>query len=107
VERIPSDFFVIKAFTQDTLQVHDGRANLLHSSGRKAIPYGNIGVHPHMPLALTTFNSNKSSAQTRQRAQHRVEMAYAYGPLILALDRRILDTPLEKRLQTRTIDLVA
>jgi hypothetical protein len=34
-------------------------------------------------------------------------MTYAHGPLILALDWRIFDTPPEERLQGRTSDLVA
>jgi hypothetical protein len=51
--------------------------------------------------------TDKSSARTRQTAQHRMETAYAYGPLRLAIDRRILDIPLEQCLQSRTSDLVA
>jgi hypothetical protein len=51
-------------------------------------------------------NSNKSSTLTRQAAQHRVEMAYAYGPIMLVHDRRVLDIPLEQRLKSRTSDLV-
>jgi hypothetical protein len=66
---------------QDTIQAHDGRANLLHSSGRKAVPYA-------------------SSDRTQQIAQRRVEMACAHVPLIV-------DIPLEERLQSRTSDLVA
>jgi hypothetical protein len=34
-------------------------------------------------------------------------MAYAYGPHIFAHDRRVLDIPLEDRLQSRTSDLIA
>jgi hypothetical protein len=48
-------------------------------------------------------------ARTQQTAQHRVAMAYAYGPLILATpDRRILDIPLEERIfnQEYLTDLV-
>jgi hypothetical protein len=40
-------------------------------------------------------------------AQHRVTMAYAHGRLMLAIDRRIFDTPLEEGLQSLTSDLVA
>jgi hypothetical protein len=50
---------------------------------------------------------DKSSARTRQTAHHRVKMAYAHGPLMLALDRRIFDTPLGERLRSRISDLVA
>jgi hypothetical protein len=32
---------------------------------------------------------------------------YAHGPIMLALDRRIFDIPLEERLQSRTSDLIA
>jgi hypothetical protein len=34
-------------------------------------------------------------------------MAYASSPLVLALDRCVLDIPLKERLQSRTSDLVA
>jgi hypothetical protein len=33
-------------------------------------------------------------------------MAYANSPLMLAIDRRIINIPLEERLQSRTSDLV-
>jgi hypothetical protein len=36
-----------------------------------------------------------------------MEMAYAHGPLMLALDRRIFETSPEERLQARSSDLVA
>jgi hypothetical protein len=43
--------------TQETIQASDdGRANLvLHSSGRKAIPFGKIGEHLQTPLPLTVW----------------------------------------------------
>jgi hypothetical protein len=44
---------IFRDSTQDTIQANDGRANLLHSSGRKAIPFGKIGVHQQTPLPLT------------------------------------------------------
>jgi hypothetical protein len=34
-------------------------------------------------------------------------MAYAHAPLMLAHDRRVLDVPLEERLQSRTSKLLA
>jgi hypothetical protein len=50
---------------------------------------------------------DNSSARTRQAAQTRVELAYAHAPLMLAHDRRVLDVPLEERLQSRTSELLA
>jgi hypothetical protein len=47
------------------------------------------------------------SARSRQAAQQRVEMAYAHAPLMLAHDRRVLEVPLEERLQSRTSELLA
>jgi hypothetical protein len=43
---------------------------------------------------------DNSSARSRQAAQLRVETAYAHAPLMLAHDRRVLDVPLEERLQS-------
>jgi hypothetical protein len=37
----------------------------------------------------TADNLAKSSARTRQTAEHRMKMAYAHAPFMLALDRRI------------------
>jgi hypothetical protein len=42
-----------------------------------------------------------------EAAQLRVELAYAHAPLMLAHDRRVLDVPLETRLQSRTSELLA
>jgi hypothetical protein len=50
---------------------------------------------------------DNSSARTREAAQLRVELAYAHAPIMLAHDRRVLDVPLETRLQSRTSDLLA
>jgi hypothetical protein len=50
---------------------------------------------------------DNSSARSRQVAQQRVEMAYTHAPLMLAHDRRIIDVPLEERLQSRTPELLA
>jgi hypothetical protein len=50
---------------------------------------------------------DSSSARTRQAAQLRVETAYPHAPLMLAHDRRVLDAPLEERLQSRTSELLA
>jgi hypothetical protein len=50
---------------------------------------------------------DKSSTRTRQTEQNLMIMAYASSPLILAIDRRIFDIPLEERLQGRTSDLAA
>jgi hypothetical protein len=36
-----------------------------------------------------------------------VETTYAHAPLMLAHDRRVLDVPLEERLQSRTSDLMS
>jgi hypothetical protein len=47
------------------------------------------------------------SARSRQAAQQGVEMAYAHAPLMLAHDRRVLEVPLEERLQSRTSELLA
>jgi hypothetical protein len=58
----------------------------------------------HEPVA---GNLDKSSARTRQVAQNYMTMAYANGPLMLAIDRRIFKIPLEERLQSRTSDVVA
>jgi hypothetical protein len=41
------------------------------------------------------------------KAKQRVETAYAHAPLMLAHDRRVLDVPLEERLQSRTSELLA
>jgi hypothetical protein len=60
---------------------------------------------PYAPCVAD--NLGKSSVRTRQTAQYRVTMAYAHSPIMLALDRRIFDIPLEERLQSRTSDLVA
>jgi hypothetical protein len=50
---------------------------------------------------------DNSSARVRQAAKQRVETAYAHAPLMLAHDRRVLDVPLEERLQSRTSELLA
>jgi hypothetical protein len=50
---------------------------------------------------------DNSSARSRQAAQQRVETAFAYAPLMLARDRRVLNIPLEERLKSRTSALVA
>jgi hypothetical protein len=50
---------------------------------------------------------DNSSARSRQAALLRVETAYAHAPLMLAHDRRVLDVPLEERLQSRTTELLA
>jgi hypothetical protein len=50
---------------------------------------------------------DKSSARTRQIAQYRLKMTYAHNPLMLAIGRRIFDTPLEKCPQARSFDLFA
>jgi hypothetical protein len=47
------------------------------------------------------------SARSRQAAQQRVEMAYAHARLMLAHDRRVLEVPLEERMQSRTYELLA
>jgi hypothetical protein len=52
-------------------------------------------------------NLDKFRDRIRQTAQYSVKMAYAHGPIMLALDRRIFDIPLEERLQSRTSDVVA
>ena len=52
-------------------------------------------------------SQDNSSARSRQAAQQRVEMAYAHAPLMLAHDRRVLEVPLEERLQSRTSELLA
>jgi hypothetical protein len=57
----------------------------------------------HAPIPDTL---DKSSARTRQTAQHRMRMAYVHGPLTLDLDLRIFDIPLEERLQSQRYDLV-
>jgi hypothetical protein len=57
--------------------------------------------------APATDNLDKSIARTRQTAQYSVKMADTHGPIIVALDRRIFDVPLEEHLQSRTSDLVA
>jgi hypothetical protein len=58
--------------------------------------------------ACTGENSpDNSSARVRQAAKQRVETAYAHAPLMLAHDRRVLDVPLEERLQSRTSELLA
>jgi diadenosine tetraphosphatase ApaH/serine/threonine PP2A family protein phosphatase len=44
-------------------------------------------------------DSPNSNVRLRQAAQHRVQMACRYAPL-LAHDRQILEVPLEERLQT-------
>jgi hypothetical protein len=46
-----------------------------------------------------TKTARQLSARLRQAAQHRVQMAYAYAPLMLAHDRQILEVPLEERLK--------
>jgi hypothetical protein len=48
-------------------------------------------------------NSDKTTARPRQTTQQRVEMAYAYGPHMLAHDQRFLDIPLEGRLQSEPL----
>jgi hypothetical protein len=50
---------------------------------------------------------DNSSARSRQGAQQQAETVYAHAPLMLAHDRRVLDVPLEERLQSRTSELLA
>ncbi len=50
---------------------------------------------------------DKSSTRTRQTEQQQMSMAYASSPLMLAIDRRIFNIPLEERLQGRTSDIAA
>jgi hypothetical protein len=38
---------------------------------------------------------------------HRVELAYAHAPLMLAHDRRVLDLPLQERIQSRASERLA
>jgi hypothetical protein len=98
LEYTPAKFLRDQGLIQDTIEANDGRANLLYSSGRKAMPSGKIRVHPqaNAPAADSLI---KSSARTRQTAQNHMTMAYASTPLMLAIDRRIFDIPLEERLQ--------
>jgi hypothetical protein len=49
-------------------------------------------VHRTRPGDVTF---NKSSARTRQTARHRVELAYAHSPTMLAQVRRVFDIPWE------------
>jgi hypothetical protein len=57
---------------------------------------GKIGMHLHAPLLLTTPTSLAPALDgARQIAQHREEMAHATDLLLLGLDRRILDIPME------------
>jgi hypothetical protein len=79
------------AKARSTTQAKSGRKNLLSSSGRTATPSGKIGAQSH----------------TRMEKSARVEMAYSHGPLMLAQDQRVLDVPLEERLQSRTSELLA
>jgi hypothetical protein len=58
----------------------------------------------HAPAA---YSLDKSSARTRQTAQNVMTMTYASSPLMLAIDRRIFNIPLEERLQARTSDIDA
>jgi hypothetical protein len=46
--------------------------------------------------APSSDKSGKSSARTRHTAQPRVERAYAYGTLMVAYDRHVLDIPWEE-----------
>jgi hypothetical protein len=103
VEYNAGAFFKRKGLTQDAILANDGRVNLPHSSGRKAKPCGNIGVHPHTPLPLTTPTSLAPAFDR----QHNIAWKWRTHTLVLALDRRIFDIPLEERLQSRTTDLVA
>jgi hypothetical protein len=61
-------------------------------------------VVAHAPAEDSPDNS---SARSRQASQQRVDTAFAYAPLMLARDRRVLDIPLEERLKSRTSALVA
>jgi hypothetical protein len=53
-KRFSSD---LKDLTQKIILASDGWVNLSYSSGRKAVPCGKIGVHPHTPLITTTPTS--------------------------------------------------
>jgi hypothetical protein len=57
-------------------------------------------MHPEKTAQTTPVH-------VRQAAKQRVETAYAHAPLMLAHDRRVLDVPLEERLQSRTSELLA
>ena len=57
--------------------------------------------------APTADSLDESSARTRQTEQNLMTMAYNSSPLMLAIDRRIFDIPLEECLQGRTSDLAA
>ena len=50
---------------------------------------------------------DNSSTRSRQAAHQRVAMAYVHAPIMLAHDRRVLDVPLEERLQSRISELLA
>jgi hypothetical protein len=84
-ERVSSE---LKELTRKILTAINGRVNLLCFSERTAIPPGRIGVQPHTSLATT---APTNLARTRQTAQQHFEIAYAYGPRMLAHDRRVLD----------------
>jgi hypothetical protein len=64
-------------------------------------------VHPQSVHVPVTDNLDKSGARNRHTTQYRVRTAYAHSPIMLALDRRIFDIPLEERLQSRISDPVA
>jgi hypothetical protein len=93
----------LKDLTQDTIQANDRSPYYILLTQSHNL-WKDQCASENAPAADTL---DKSSARTRQIAQHRVKMAYAHGPLMLALDRRIFDTPLEERLHSRTSDLVA
>jgi hypothetical protein len=50
---------------------------------------------------------DNASTRTRQTEQQLMTAAYASSPMMLAIDRRIFDIPLEQRLQGRTSDIAA
>jgi hypothetical protein len=50
---------------------------------------------------------DNSSARSRQATQQQVEMAYVHALIMSAHDWRVLDSPLEKRLRSRTCEVLA
>ncbi len=67
-------------------------SQLIRVGGLISIPFGKIGAHPH--TAPSIEHSDKLTLAFRQAAEHRLELAYTFGPLMLAHDRCVFEIPM-------------
>jgi hypothetical protein len=89
---------------KSTTQASSGRKNFSIYCGRTLEPYVKIGVHCRRTWRRQPRQLRRSLPTGGRTA---FETAYVHAPLMLARDRRVLDAPLEERLQLRISELLS